>query len=736
MDPPTYAQELTEKEIKYVRKIRNDQDNLIFHLREQRVCVMRNCEDDGDLCDITLPKSYYEKKRKHPWVLLLIKQFKTHEGGKYEVPVCCACQPEMMNCSEKQNYQQMCKVLCHHARVAGWVVRDFSNPYFMSNWLSLAEDDIEDENISTCDIFLKKTCQSTKSQSLAVTKIKGKIHLLYTTGKQSSPTCTGHSSDTKCHEKRLFKSKTENVENEKQPSRADHPSGENLPSADENDDSHTGRTNNVFGAPTYDERVRAAHYDEVDMREYGYNYTPIPFPFYTSEEQKTIIEERFNAPLTFPSDLIPELAEGEKCTHGNTFSEDIRLLTDKVSVFSDKGEIQLESNLYCRDTIGRCRCVKHYDGHPLMMYHCQIGVFLDYQTLQLFWIANSQTGISTYGFHKSICHSLKSNRGSNNTFRMKYETFNKAVDGFCMLVDIDYEECFSCINCGRDPKWFVGDGKQDCAPLKEKLDKLSVHETTCHPDDKQILEQSTFHHDRIFLSQKSERDLILSVISENISISEFLKQKHKINSENGKSVLKVIEKFTDFKTIPESYTAFLHELAINSPVAGFIQNKSTKSLQILEMFCLQQLNIRSVDKIKYLKVLQQELPAVSSMILSICEYEKTEFLPLEISKIVIELLRIHKNTFENTTQRYKEDYIPYNEPKDPPTEFFPLHPLVYWPKRYRVNKSVDKDFCTKNFATNSDFCDGIFSIGKQYLFKLAVTGDDALTFILHCRLLL
>ena len=151
---------------------------------------------------------------------MLIKQFKTHEGGKYEVPVCCACQPEMMNCSEKQNYQQMCKVLCHHARVAGWVVRDFSNPYFMSNWLSLAEDDIEDENISTCDIFLKKTCQSTKSQSLAVSKIKGKIHMLYTTGKQSSPTCTGHSSDTKCHEKRLFKSKTENVENEKQPSRA------------------------------------------------------------------------------------------------------------------------------------------------------------------------------------------------------------------------------------------------------------------------------------------------------------------------------------------------------------------------------------------------------------------------------------------------------------------------------------------------------------------------------------
>ena len=154
------------------------------------------------------------------------------------------------------------------------------------------------------------------------------------------------------------------------------------------------------------------------------------------------------------------------------------------------------------------------------------------------------------------------------------------------------------------------------------------------------------------------------------------------------------------------------------------------------MFCLQQLNIRSVDKIKYLKVLQQELPAVSSMILSICEYEKTDFLPLEISKIVIELLRIHKNTFEKTTKRFKEDYIPYTEPTDPPTEFFPLHPLVYWPKRYRVNKSVDKDFCTKNFATNSDFCDGIFSIGNQYLFILAVTGDDALTFILHCRLLL
>ena len=59
----------------------------------------------------------------------------------------------------------------------------------------------------------------------------------------------------------------------------------------------------------------------------------------------------------------------------------------------------------------------------------------------------------------------------------------------------------------------------------------------------------------------------------------------------------------------------------------------------------------------------------------------------------------------------QEDYIDYDKDIEDNTQFYPLFPLKKFPKLYRVNHNTDKDACTKNFTSHSQFVDGIFSIG-------------------------
>ena len=56
-----------------------------------------------------------------------------------------------------------------------------------------------------------------------------------------------------------------------------------------------------------------------------------------------------------------------------------------------------------------------------------------------------------------------------------------------------------------------------------------------------------------------------------------------------------------------------------------------------------------------------------------------------------------------------------------PTEYYPNHPLFRHPKKYSVSNQIDRDFCEKNFDSSSDFCPGIFSIGKCLILYLSLS---------------
>lgn len=102
------------------------------------------------------------------------------------------------------------------------------------------------------------------------------------------------------------------------------------------------------------------------------------------------------------------------------------------------------------------------------------------------------------------------------------------------------------------------------------------------------------------------------------------------------------------------------------------------------------------------------------------EMTNTTYLPSDINFIILTMLKIRKATFANSPVRYEDDYIPwYNMSEEQPSNQLPEHstqcypslPLLRFPKKYRVNRQVDSDYCDKSFNSHSNFSNGIFSVG-------------------------
>ena len=98
------------------------------------------------------------------------------------------------------------------------------------------------------------------------------------------------------------------------------------------------------------------------------------------------------------------------------------------------------------------------------------------------------------------------------------------------------------------------------------------------------------------------------------------------------------------------------------------------------------------------------LPAFCPILVSICDLEKSSYLPQCVSEIVLKLIKIRRDTFKKAPQRYSEDYYPYEKTgifTEDPTQYYPLHPIMRYPKRYAVSGKVDDDHCDKNFPSSS-----------------------------------
>ena len=484
MSVPKYAL-LSETDglgINYLCNLRDEKDYNIVYLEEKKVVIIRDCDKDGNIVDLKLAKSKYVEKS--PWVLLKIKTFSV-DGDEMSVPVCMSCNNNLDNVIANQNFENLAKMCCHHTKVATNVIRDFNNPYSLDGWLEITDDDDDENEEKKVDVKIihSKVDRSAKTQNLAVVFIGKKVSVLYTTGRQVTPTCSSCSS-VNCSCVRAWKGYLKKIEQSEQSEKGD----EENELADEDDN-----------IPD-----KAAHYLRK-QHFYGHNESSISFPLYSCPKQKLVLVEKQSGTFSLPQALIPKYDPHRVCKHDNKFMEDdnlLKLCARYTVVHHERGETVYNSQVYYRDTDGSCNCRHNYDGHEFLLFHMGNGQMVDYITLSSYVISMCNGGITAYAYHKSIMDNCKS---MGVDFTCRYPTFLGACDGFVINLSFDEKDCFTCTNCGVNPKYFVGDGKANVAPLQRKLQPFGISELSSHPTDSNILQQGSKHEDRVFIKEKKEK---------------------------------------------------------------------------------------------------------------------------------------------------------------------------------------------------------------------------------------
>ena len=176
-----------------------------------------------------------------------------------------------MSLGPEQNVVSLGNKLCSHSRVASFIIRDFDNPYYLENWLSLTDD--VDESGHKIEILLRKRDKSTKSQHLAVAFFPDKHSILWTQGKQTTPRCSSCSSPC-CHCVRAWRKKLDSESSTMQDKQDDQ---------DENFD-------------------HEAHYN--DGPKLGFNRSKIRLPLTACPIQNEAFINR-NENFSLPEELVP-----------------------------------------------------------------------------------------------------------------------------------------------------------------------------------------------------------------------------------------------------------------------------------------------------------------------------------------------------------------------------------------------------------------------------------------------
>ena len=188
------------------------------------------------------------------------------------------------------------------------------------------------------EIIHKKEGKSSKSQHLAVIFQKTKSSLLWTTGKQSTPSCSSCSS-FKCQCVREWR---KNLEKD----------AELDVMIDKIDTNITEENNTNIEDDLHKNSERVAHY-MLKEEKLGYNTSDIVFPLYDCPKQKNVIDKKNNGTYKLPGALIPLYDEANKCEeHGNRYNEDdnnLKLCANQVVVYTEDGETVIDCKVYYRE---------------------------------------------------------------------------------------------------------------------------------------------------------------------------------------------------------------------------------------------------------------------------------------------------------------------------------------------------------------------------------------------------
>ena len=151
---------------------------------------------------------------------------------------------------------------------------------------------------------------------------------------------------------------------------------------------------------------------------------------------------------------------------------------------------------------------------------------------------------------------------------------------------------------------------------------------------------------------------------------------------------------------------------MQSSVSGLIQVNSREPLRVLREFAQERVDLRSPENSNKLKLLMNEIPPLWHSLTRILSKEKQlQFLPNDVSAVILKLIEIRTEMFRNSATRRNEDYVdyPWEEEGEVATQYYPNWEILRWPRAYSVPKS--KTSCNKKYRNSKGFSFGLFTVG-------------------------
>ena len=153
-------------------------------------------------------------------------------------------------------------------------------------------------------------------------------------------------------------------------------------------------------------------------------------------------------------------------------------------------------------------------------------------------------------------------------------------------------------------------------------------------------------HYLCLLNIKKERDLVCKLVTGDITMDEFTSSPD-ITSENGEMMKHLVahidEKFP-FQ-IPLPYVTFLSCVSKNSSTRSLLQVTSSEPLEILNLYCREELDLRVVENETKIKILVKRLPVLWPILDAICGIERTKYLPRPVALIISKFIKYEGDQF-------------------------------------------------------------------------------------------
>ena len=653
--------------VNYVRSLNLEKHKNLFFLPWRSV-IIRNNEDGGNLMLPTNLESYHPTK-KCMWVELKCAAFKDEGGpGVFGMLVCTTCisMQGILSLAPCQNKEVILAKRCHHAQAFMMLHPEWEREFDLP-------EDLEDgpSNLFRLPALKSKLLRGDVEDKLflAVVQQSGVLSLLHTISRQMKQPVCSRCSTCPCPCLKYMKG----VEGARKRGR---------------DDEEQVEEDEVASVELPWSRKRkkknpVEHFENevalpVWYEEYGCNRQEILFPISRDPVRSKTWRERLGG-KTFSPDAEGLCAEPDldaSChAHGHPFKRDCKVKTsNSIVIYNAQSEKVFDSPTFGCGT-GLCRCIFQLDGDPYQLWHIRRGCFIEYTYIHSYILRHLSSGIpvaAEYAARKSTLTSLGLETSLTAT------EFQHAVAGFRALLRFP-PDAFSCPTCSRNPAYIVLDGT-DLGPAASTVQHLTELEK---PSSNDPLPQGGFFEDRTFLPSFQERDMVCNLITEALDIEDFCDAD--FSTEGGVQVQELVRRLrTSGLGLSPAYKRFLANVSKETSVAGLLQVTCKEPLSVLRRFCQRDLDLTKINNSASLSLLREEIPPFLSMLEDIRKEEKSNFLPPDVSSIVLTILRIRERTFSYAERRATTDYTEWDEPADHPTSFYPDFPLRCYPQTYET----------------------------------------------------